>query len=127
MEMPKIIYTVASGSSLGGGHTTTVHLDLGDLTIEVNTLLIEDEFFMNQIRDQWNENATEFNKNRPDTSKDIPLKGDSDEVEFEEFATLFPNEIGWGWDNGRDEETGEVKYINITVHPWTGKRYDTLG
>lgn len=128
--MPKILYTCASGYSSLGGHTTTVHLDLGDLALEVNTILIEDEELMALARSQWNECAREFNNNRPDDCAEIPVKGDSDDVEFEEFATKFPSECGWGWDVTTPEIDGNpasYKYINITIHPWNGKRYDTDG
>lgn len=119
--MPKTIYTIASGNTHGCGHITTVHLDLADLSTEVNTIISEDTFFMECIRDQWNESAKEFNQNMGGNMVEIPLKGDDEDVDFLEFATKFPNEFGWGWDNGSE------KYLNITIHPWTGTRYDTLG
>jgi len=124
MNKTEVIYTIASGLSVG--HTTSVHLNVEDLALEVNTLLTDDLEFMSFFRDMWNENATEFNNNRSEDMKEIPLKGDEEDVDFAEFIKHFPSEVGWAWDNDHDEERSSFKYLNITVHPWTGTRYDTI-
>lgn len=118
------IYTIASGCT--AGHTTSVHLDLEDLALEVNTILGDEDEFMSFFRDMWNEQATEFNNNRAEYMKEIPLKGANEDVDFAEFVKRFPSETGWAWDNEHDEDRSSFKYINVTVHPWTGTRYDTI-
>ena len=122
MEMPTTIYTIASGS-FGASHCTSVHLTLEDLAMEVNTIISEDEYFMDEVRHQWNAEATKINKNLNIDS--IPLKKDDEDVDFVEFLKNFPSECGWAWDNGFDDAS-TAKYLNITVHPWSNTRFQTI-
>ena len=90
MEMPKVLYTISTVSSLGGG-CTTVHQNLDELFEELNNL---DEECVKLVNDKL-------------IASGFPAFEEGQFL-FEEFAKLCPSEIGWyfeGWDyNDRGEQ-----------------------
>lgn len=122
MEMPEIMYSIASGSRLGG-HVTTIHASIEELIVEVNSTLECDNVMVEAIIEEYNETCDALN--RPKFEKSVE--------EFD-FSFIIENDPrldmgGYGWSvdhinaNGREDST----YLNISVHTWNGKFFVTEG
>ena len=109
MEMPKVLYTISTVSSLGGG-CTTVHQNLDELFEELNN---QDDCYVKLVNDKL-------------IDAGFPAFEEG-EFLFEEFAKLCPSEIGWyfeGWDyNERGEQV--FHSLNVSVHGFNGKYFVT--
>lgn len=120
--MPSKFYTVASGSNCG--HCTSLHVDLDEVCTEVDSL---GEEYQELILEHWNTLATALNSKG---EKEIPLKEEAHEMSFKEFMDTFPeggwhDEGGWGA-SGEHDRLGSM-YLNISVHIWNGKFFQTTG
>ena len=122
MEMPKVLYTIASGSRLGG-HCTTVRVSVEELIQELNSTLACDEAMIQHIIEEYNEEAPARNR---------PLYTGS--VEDFDFKFIVENDPrldigGWGWSfdyiNAMDKE--DHNYLNISVHNWNKTYFETEG
>jgi len=122
MEIPKTLFTIATGSRLGA-HTTCIAATIEQLIQEVDSTLACDEQMLREIIEEYNETATAMNR---------PLYQGLDS-DFS-FAFIVKNDPrtdmgGWGWawewvdSLGRDDNA----YLNISVHVWTGHYFNTEG
>ena len=107
--MPKVLYTISTVSSIGGA-CTTVHQSLDELFEELNNL---DEECVKLVNDKL-------------IASGFPAFEEGQFL-FEEFAKLYPSEIGWyfeGWDyNDRGEQV--FHSLNVSVHGFDGKYFVT--
>lgn len=118
MEIPSKFYTVASGSNCG--HCTSLHVDLDEMCTEVDSLTTE---YQDIVRECWNALAKS-------SDREVSLKEDEDQMSFKEFIEIFP-EGGWhdegGWGAYAEHPRLGSMYINISVHVWNGKFFQTTG
>lgn len=122
MEMPKVLFTISTGSRLGG-HVTSIHTSVEELIQEVNSTLECDEHMTRMIIEEYNETAKTLGR---------PLyEGLIDDFEFEFIAQNDPqtDNGGWGWSWEYVNALGEDDqgYLNISVHNWDGKYFVTEG
>ena len=120
--MNKKLYTIATGSRLGG-HCTTVHVSVDQLVQELNSTLASDEAMIRHIIEEYNETAETLGRPR--------FEGSVEDFDFKFIVENDPRlDIGgWGWAfdhvNARGQE--DHSYLNISVHDWNGTYFETEG
>ena len=120
--MPEVLFTIASGSRLGG-HVTSVHVSVEALRQEINSTLACDSDMIRHIIEEYNSEAPALGR---------PLfEGSVDDFDFDFLIYNDPrlDKGGWGWSFDHINERGQEdhSYLNISVHKWNGKFYDTDG
>ena len=122
MEMPKVLYTIATGSRLGG-HVTTVHVSVEELMQEINSTLECDSDMIEHIIEEYNETAETLGRPR--------FEGSVDEFDFNFILKNDPRlDIGgWGWAFDHVNAMGQEdhSYLNISVHNWNKTYFETEG
>lgn len=122
MEMPKVLYTIATGSNIGG-HVTTVHISIEELLQEINSTLNADSDMIEHIIEEYNEEASA--RNRP------LYEGSVDDFDFKFIMENDPRlDIGgWGWSFDYINAAGKEDhcYLNISVHNWNKTYFETEG
>jgi len=122
MEMPKVLYTIATGSRLGG-HVTTVHVSVEELMQEINSTLECDSEMIEHIIEEYNETAETLGRPR--------FEGSVDDFDFKFILENDPRlDIGgWGWAFDHVNAMGQEdhSYLNISVHNWNKTYFETEG
>lgn len=122
MNKPEIIYTIACGSMIGEC-CTSIAQSVEELIEEMNSTLSCDEYLTRAFIEHYNEAAKFMGKPQ--------FEGEEEDFTFEFVVEHDPRheEGGWGFSYSYINDFGEEDHctLNISVHRWNGKFYDTQG
>ena len=122
ISVPTTIFTIATGSRLGG-HVTCIAISVEELVREINSTLDCDLEMKEHIIEEYNETAETLGR---------PLCEDSaDEFNFQFIVDNDPqlDSCGWGWARDYINARGEKDhgYLNISVHHWKNTYFESQG
>lgn len=122
VSVPTTIFTIATGSRLGG-HCTCIAVSVEQLVDEINSTLECNEEMTAHIIEEYNETSKAMG--RPS------FDGSMDDFDFE-FILKHDDQTdkgGWGWSFDYTNMMGneDHQYLNISVHKWSNTYFETQG
>lgn len=122
MKTRDLLFTIAC-SSMIGECSTGIATSVEELIEEMNSTFACDEHLTRAFIEHYNENVAALGK--------LTFEGEEEDFTFELVVEHDPRheQGGWGFQYSYINDFGQEDHctLNISVHRWNGKFYDTNG